>query len=532
MMKTATTILLVLICLFEAHGQRKIKLKRADKLRGSMSNNERVDWVIGHVIFVQNKTVIYCDSAQFFRSQNSVDAYGAIRITDGDSVVLTAKSLRYDGNKKIAYLRENVVFKKKTKVTLTTDFLDFDRMKNEIRFFNNGKLVDTDNTLTSQKGYFDLNTNMASFKTDVVGITKDYTINSDTLQYNSDNKFIYFHSHTKVVDQTEKVAYYDSGYFDTAEKTSVLGNGDIQTPSFVLKGTTIYLDNINKSYRALGKVILESKEESMNIYGNEGYYNKETKVSKIFGNAYIARFNDETDTLFIAADTLVSIDNDDVKKRGFFAFNHVRIYKKDLQGVADSLAYKNSDSTIYFYGNPVLWANENQLTADSVKVLMKNKTINTVFLESNSFVASEDSLKNYNQIKGRKMTAYFADKAIQKVVVEGNGESLYFALQEKSQVTKDSASIEEQNSLIGMNKIICSNMKLNFLNGKINNISFYIKPEASFIPPHQLTRKNIRLNGFSWHGEKRPSRYSLFEKFEEEESKENPKENAKEDTKE
>ncbi|MBA4146441.1 MAG: Organic solvent tolerance protein OstA, partial [Cytophaga sp.] len=96
-------LLLFSILCAPALAQKKVKLKKADKLRGGTgSNGERVDWVVGNVVFVQNKTTIYCDSAQIYRERNAVDAYGRIRITEGDSVTVTAKSLSYDGNEKIA----------------------------------------------------------------------------------------------------------------------------------------------------------------------------------------------------------------------------------------------------------------------------------------------------------------------------------------------------------------------------------------------------------------------------------------------
>lgn len=126
---------------------------------------------------------------------------------------------------------------------------------------------------------------------------------------------------------------------------------------------------------------------------------------------------------------------------------------------------------------------------------------------SNSFVASTDSLSNFNQIKGRKMTAYFDDKNIHHVIVEGNGESIYFALQEVKE--EKGKKVEKYSIVSGMNKIVCSNMKINFRQGKVHNISFYIKPDAAFIPPHELKKDEMKLKGFNWRGADRPSRATV-----------------------
>ena len=108
------------------------------------------------------------------------------------------------------------------------------------------------------------------------------------------------------------------------------------------------------------------------------------------------------------------------------------------------------------------------------------------------------------------MTAYFDDKSIHHVLVEGNGESLYFALQQIEEKTNDSTQMVSIVS--GMNKIICSNMRINFKAGKMNNISFYVKPDASFIPPHELREEETRLKGFSWRGDHRPTRGTVVQR--------------------
>jgi hypothetical protein len=92
------------------------------------------------------------------------------------------------------------------------------------------------------------------------------------------------------------------------------------------------------------------------------------------------------------------------------------------------------------------------------------------------------------------MTADIVNSKINRVLVEGNGESLYFALDDKT------------NMLMGMNKIICSNIIVRFKEGRVNNLSFYVKPEANFIPPHELKKENLTLKGYSWKLDEKPTR--------------------------
>lgn len=493
-----------------AEAQKRVKLKKADNLIGGIKDGQRFDRVIGNVVFVQNKTTIYCDSAHFFKTENRIEAFGKVHITEGDSVDVTSHALTYDGNKKIAHLRKNVVFTKLGIATLYTDFLDYDRPKNEARYFNGGKLVDTTNVLTSKKGYYDIRTNLASFKREVVGVNPDYTLESDTLQYNSKSKIIYFRDLTTVKDKDGGEAVYKSGFYNTNQKVSNLNIGEIETAEYKIKGDEYFIDDAKKMYRAKANVVMTSKEENMIIYGDESFYDKKNGISKVYTNAYVAKIGDNLDTLFIAADTLVSIESKDPGKKRLLAYNNVKIWKADLQGVADSLAYIASDSTIHFFTEPILWSDGNQMTADSIWMQLKNKSIDKLYMINNSFVVSEDSLENYNQIKGRRMTANFTGSKISHVLVEGNGESIYYALQEEEVETEDKKYLIT--FVTGMNKMICSNMRINFVDGKVDNVSAFVMPDASFIPPLEIKAADRKLKGFIWKATERPTRSDVVKK--------------------
>jgi lipopolysaccharide export system protein LptA len=477
-----------------AFGQKKVKLKQANKAKGGRKDGERYERLLGNVIFTQNKTTIYCDSAHFYKKQNSLEAYGKVRITEGDSVNITGRKLVYDGDKKLAKLRENVVFTKLATATLYTDYLDYSRPTNLAYYFNRGKLVDSANVLTSTTGYYNVNNNIATFKKNVKVVNPDYTMYADSLRYNSNTKIIYFITRTTVVRQDSVTSVFESGKYNTATRVSDLKEGTGESQEYSIKSKAYDLDAARNIGKARGDVVMTHKKENLLIYGQASDFFKNIGITKIYNNSYIAKITDDNDTLFMRADTLVSIDNPDPKKRKLLAYHNVKIFKKDMQGTSDSLEYRSADSTIIFYKKPIIWAEGNQLTADSISMLIKDNTINKIFLKANAFVISTDTLLNFNQIKGRKMTAHIVNSKINQVYVQGNGESLYFALDDKN------------NLLMGMNKIICSNIMIRFKEGRVDNLSFYVKPEANFIPPHELKKDNLTLKGFAWKLEDKPTR--------------------------
>lgn len=489
-----------------ALGQR-VRLEHADILKGGQEKGERIAKPTGNVIFKQGRTTIFCDSAILRKTENTIEAFGKIRILEGDSITITAGKLFYDGNKRIARLRKNVVFVKLKTVTLYTDNLDYYRNKNLATYFNGGKLVDTTNVLTSKKGYLNTISSIASFKKDVVGENQDMTFKSDTLQYQTKTKIVNFLAPATVTDKDGKVIQYNKGFYNTISRVSVLNDGVIETKSNLMKGDQYKTDEAKLFYQAIGHVQITAKEDDMIIFGDQGDYYKGLGKTKIFGNAYVARFDDSADTLFLRADTLISVEGKDGRTKYLLGYPKVRVFKSDLQASADSLVYHSADSMMVFYRDPVLWNSGNQMTADTIRMTTKNKNLDRIYMISNSFVASEDELENYNQIKGRKMVAHLKANKISHVDVEGNGESLYYALETRK---LEADSIQATLTVMtGMNRIICSDMKINFNEGKVNNISFYVSPDAKFIPPQDFKEEETRLKGFLWRGSERPTRESV-----------------------
>lgn len=489
-----------------AFGQ-KVRLEHADVLKGGQVNGVRIAKPTGNVVFIQGQTTIYCDSAILNKADNSVEAFGKIRILEGDSITITAGKLFYDGNKKIAKLRRNVVFVKLKTVTLYTDFLDYYRNRNLATFINGGKLVDTTNVLVSKKGYLNTVTSVAAFKKDVVGENQDFTFKSDTLQYQTKTKIVNFLAPATVIDKDGKVVNYNKGFYNTVSKISVLNDGVIETKSNLMKGDSYKTNEAALFYQAIGHVEITAKDDNLIIYGSQSDYYKGKGITKIFGNPYMARFEDSSDTLFLRADTLISVEGKDGRTKYLLAYPRVRVFKSDLQASADSLVYHSADSMMVFFKDPVLWNVENQMTGDTIRMTTKRKKIDKIHMLGNSFVASSDELENYNQIKGRTMIAHITENKIHHVDVSGNGESLYYATENR--VIENDTLKATLTVMTGINKIICSDMKINFLEGKLNNISFFVKPDAKFIPPKDLKEEDMKLKGFTWRIADRPTRESV-----------------------
>lgn len=473
--------------------QRKIKLEPGSgKLQGFKKDGISYTSVKDNVKFTHKGSIFYCDSAVIAKKTNLLEAYGHVKIIEGDSITIIAQKLFYNGNTRIAQLRSGVVLTQLGRMKIITNYLDYDRNTAIANYFNGGKIIDTTNVLTSNKGYYNTHTNVASFKTNVVGENDDYTMNSDTLVYNTKSGIVYFVAPTVLTDTDGKLFHHNGGQYNSKQKRSKYAIGKFETKDYYLKGNDLRLDDIRGLYYATGDVLMVAKEDDIFITGQQSVYNKKTNTTKIFDNP-LMRMVTNNDTLYLKADTLISIDSKIKTEKRLLAYNNVRIFKKDLQGVADSLAYSVSDSIMYFYGTPVLWTDDNQLTADSINMVIRNKAIHTLNMKNEAFVITKDSSNNYNQIKGREMVAHFANNELRQVNVFGNGESIFFMYD------------QETGNFVGMNRILCSDITLKFEHKTLKDAAFLINPEGTFIPPHELKEPDKFLKGFTWHGDSRPT---------------------------
>lgn len=505
-MKGLTIISILLILLAgPTLAQQKIKLvEGASSLKSGEKDGMRFNKFVRseekRLFFIHQNTKIYCDTAVLYKNTNTVEAIGHVLINDNDSIRITSDSLVYDGNTRIARLRGDVVLTDDS-VTLKTNFLDYYRLENTAHYFNDGSLKDGSNRLTSRKGYYQTLSKVMSFQGDVILINPEYTLKTDTLVYNTLSKNASTYSDTEVISKNGNSAIAKAGTYNTTQMQTTLAIGKIETQDYFLEGDVLFFDDISKVYTATQNVKMISKQNDVIITGDHAQNNLNTKITKIYGNSLLRKVVNE-DTLFLAADTLISIDDSLEANKRILAFHNVKIFKADLQGVADSMAYFLADSIIHFYNDPILWTGTNQMSADSINLIIENNTINRMKLSFNSFVIQRDTLRNFNQIKGRKMIARFKDNAIETINVYGNGESLFHAL-------------ENDSIMIGMNNILCSNMLITFRKNTLEDISFYTNPEAAFYPPHEITDEIKQLKGFEWRKDLRPTKKEVLTKKEE-----------------
>ena len=486
-------LILLLMIAGSSYGQRlKYATSKVDGvLRSKRIKGEEVIQMVNGVKYTQKDTQIFCDSSVFYKKKNLFEAYQNIRILDGDSVTITADTLFYDGKTKKASLTGNVIYTAGEK-RLYTDKLDYDLFTKVSYFNTGGRLIDEQNDLTSKIGYYYTRIDQAIFYDSVRLEAESFNLSTDTLKYFTTSKVAYTEGPTIIVTTSGNTINNIGGKYETIREKMDLVDGKVETKDYFLEGDELVLDDFTQYYKAIGNVKLTAKNNDVIITGEEGYFDRVSGLSKIYGKPVMKKIM-EIDTFYLSSDTLVAIEAEIESEKRILGYSDVRIFRSNLQAITDSVSYFLADSTIFMYEDPVLWTGENQITGDTISLLIENQTVDKMFLYQNSFMSSKDTLGNFNQVSGRDMVAQFDQNLIKNIDVLGNGESLYFAL----------SSNEEY--MIGMNKSTCSNLLLTFTNNELSNIGFYVMPESQMIPPHELNSSLTKLKGFSWRLSERPT---------------------------
>lgn len=198
----------------------------------------------------------------------------------------------------------------------------------------------------------------------------------------------------------------------------------------------------------------------------------------------------------LVSDSLRTADSTTVEKDTVLvtfveAYHKLRLYRNDIQAVADSLIYTNLDSIARFYVKPILWSDTtNQVTSDSMQVLIVDNALKKANFLSNAFIATQEDTVHYNQIKSTEMMAYFSNNDIYRFDALGGVTSAFY-LQEDSIYT--SINIEESKL-----------MTARFKNRELQHVRSISDVKSDVKPIFNLPLSEQRLRGFEWYDTLRP----------------------------
>ena len=122
MVATALSLLMATM----SQGADLVTLEHANTLEFKKEILPDAQVLRGDVTFKHEGATMRCDSAHFYSKSNSFDAFGNVRMKQGDTLFVYGDVLHYDGGTKYARLRGNCKLINRD-ASLVTDSLDYNR---------------------------------------------------------------------------------------------------------------------------------------------------------------------------------------------------------------------------------------------------------------------------------------------------------------------------------------------------------------------------------------------------------------------
>lgn len=451
----------------------------------------------GNVVMRKGDMFMYCDSAYFYDESNSFDAFGNVRMEQGDTLFVYADELNYDGASELAILYAD--FGKKVRlinkdVKLETDVFNYD-MLNEVGYYTNGGvLTDKQNKLTSVAGEYHPNTKDAYFNYNVhlrsLQNADTLHIYTDSLDYNTATHIAKIVSKSEIVN-SDGVIYSTSGIYNTDT-----GVGDLYKRSLVvtkrgstLTGDTLFYDRTKGFGEAFGEVIVTDSVRQVSLHGEYGFYDEIVDSAFVTIRA-LAKEYSRGDTLYLHGDTINAYTEPDSTKVTN-AFHRVRFYRSDMQGICDSLSMTDRDSIMYMYRHPVVWSDERQIFGNVIYLHLNDSTIDWARLPQFGFTAEHIAEDCYNQLSGTDLTAWFNDSTLRRLYVEGNVQLIMFPMENDSTYNK---YVQTESSY----------MDSYYDHNTVDSIHFWPETTTKVVPLYLARKNSYFLPKFAWYEDLRP----------------------------
>ena len=478
----------------------KVFLENADILSANEAISTDYQVLKGNVRFRRGDMYMFCDSAYFYAETSSLDAFGNVRMTQGDTLWVYSDVLHYYGDQGVAELRNNVRLENRS-TTLLTDALDYEINSNVGYYFDGGTIVDNRNNteLSSQYGRYELDTKQAEFSRNVHLVNDRYEMFTDLLDYNTQSHIAHITSETYIVSDSNTINTTNGWYNTSADDATLYERALITAKDGkTLQGDTVYYNRNRNFGEARGDVVITDPSNKVILDGDYGYHDDNVHYSYVTGRARAREFS-QKDTIYLHADTLCTLINYVVKDslggdsvRVLRAFNQVRFYRSDVQGICDSLQLSEADTIINMYDHAVVWNLERQIFGDEINIHLNDSAADWATLPTGGFMAEHLGEIYYDQLSGKKMKAWFENKELRQLDVDGNVEVIMFPQEDDSTYNK---MVNAESSYLRLN-----------LKPKqeVDRIAMWPEVTGRVTPLYLARKTDLYLPQFQWYDALRP----------------------------
>ena len=301
------------LCLTVTYGQESrdslVRLLSADKARLVEMNGKAYRKVVGNAVFFHNNTYLKCDSAYWNVDDEYIDAIGSVRI-EQENTVLTGDSLRYVIAENTAKFRGHLVeLVDRDSNTLRTNYLDYNTKDSVAFFYRGGAMKDEDgNVIESLTGRYQSKIEQFDFIGQVEMFSDSLFFVCDTLYYYASRDLAEFFGHTAGWYDLNHISSGSGWYDRTTEKFFFTRDVYGLTEDYELWCDSLNYDRYAGYAHLLGEVqLLDTVDNAITLAGELRYWN-EPRRAELYRDPAVVMINEEDgvrDSIFMASDTLI-----------------------------------------------------------------------------------------------------------------------------------------------------------------------------------------------------------------------------------
>lgn len=465
----------------------------------------------GHVVFRHAGMTLRCDSAVYFQSTKSFEAFGRVRFTQGDTLSITGDHFLYDGLAQTAYVRHHTknVEVRHHRRYLYSDSIFYNIEERRMVYTTGGKLIDADNVLTSEYGEYYTNRRDARFLYNVKLDNKKSQLVTNELLYNTATRVATVVGESNVTSGDFNI-YTTSGTYQTNSdvvelfQRSILHN---KVRRLHMEADKVHYDKRSGNLRAEGNVLCIDEQTKAILTGDECEYHEDKEARRdssfVTGHALVRDYSNGADTLYVHADTLRMYSRDlktDSVKRVLKGYYHARCFRTDVQAVSDSLIYDAPSRVLSLYRDPIVWSDNRQILGEEIHVFANDSTIDSVHVNQQALLVERLDSVHYNQVTSKLMRSYFDNRTGELRLAEADGNVCMILY-----VT------ERDSTILYHNYTESSKLRMTLDRRKLQHAVAYPHPVGKLYPLGMAPRERTYLPNFAWFDYIRPlSKDDLF----------------------
>ena len=477
--------------------------------------------LFGDIVLVNGGQKLYTNYLEYNLDTRIANYSKGATLTD-DETTLTSKQGYYEVDLDLAHFKDSV------EVVGKDFFMRMDSMayhtEDKIAYFLGPTLLQQeDKRIYCESGYYDVQNEMAEFSDHAQYQEGDRRANADIIRYERGEYKVTLDGAAHIYEEGREATGDHIEYLEDKKWFTIEGNGYYADSTRTVRGESIFYDVERDSFALPDRSTVISGAQQLTA--DRMRYSKEQGSGIASGQViwvdtssqYVIRSDSlnygdhpshviavgiqqrpwliaivDGDSLFIRADSLrfTQVSETDTSKI-MRAFHQVRMYKSDMQALCDSLVYREKDSIFVLYQNPRLWADTSQFTADTIELRMHNNQLEQINLKQNAFIVNTVDQLYFNQIKGRSIIAHLVENELNRMDIIGNAETIYYVL-------------DDSKAYIGVNKAICSRIRVFFGSNEVERIRMYQDPSGQMMPMDLFDHEGNKLDGFRWLEDQRP----------------------------